>query len=119
MLPVLRSVVGQHQFACILGRGTPTAILSARILQRPSSAKQLCIAFLFVDVINAFYSCVRELVLATDTSEASLLALLRTTGLPAGYLPRLQERLQQIPLLHGHDLPEHYVAMVQEAFRML
>ena len=118
MIPAIRDAVGSSQFAAIPGRGTPMAILAARVMQRYAIAKKLCIGFLFVDVVNAFYTAIRELVLATGTSRDSLRNLLANAGLPADYLPLLEARLEELPLLRRHGLSDHFVGMVEEAFRL-
>eukprot|EP00959_Pyramimonas_sp_CCMP1952_P147685 3090513-Pyramimonas_sp.AAC.1 len=76
MLPAVQDAVGPTQCAAIPGRGTTMAILTARVLQRLAIARKMCLGFLFVDVVNAFYTAIRELVLATDTSRDSLRNLL-------------------------------------------
>eukprot|EP00959_Pyramimonas_sp_CCMP1952_P329182 6891611-Pyramimonas_sp.AAC.1 len=87
------------------------AILAARVLQRIAIARKLCLSFLFVDVVNAFYTAIRELVLATDASRDSLRNLLASAGLPEAYSPLLERRLMDLPLLRRHGLSGHFVGM--------
>eukprot|EP00959_Pyramimonas_sp_CCMP1952_P324424 6790438-Pyramimonas_sp.AAC.1 len=56
--------------------------------------------------------------MATDTSRDSLRNLLAGAGLPEAYLPLLERRLLDLPLLRRHGLSGHFVGMVEEAFRL-
>eukprot|EP00959_Pyramimonas_sp_CCMP1952_P317616 6647471-Pyramimonas_sp.AAC.1 len=90
MLPAVQDAVGSAQCAAIPGRGFPMAISSARALQRLAIARTMCIGFLFVDVANAFYMALRELVMDTDTSWDSFRDLPALAGLPEADLPLLE-----------------------------
>ena len=61
------------------------AVLSARILHKYAVVSRKSIALLFVDVVNAFYSAARELILVTDASRECLWQLLSAVGPPPGH----------------------------------
>ena len=90
----LPSYAGDSQFGGIAGRGVDLAGLAIRTFQNIAELKNTSIMFLLIDVVQAFYKSVRQLVMQTGLSLDHLALLLKTTGLPPTALHRLLERIR-------------------------
>eukprot|EP00959_Pyramimonas_sp_CCMP1952_P210173 4398069-Pyramimonas_sp.AAC.1 len=70
-----------------------------------------------MDVKNAFYSMVRELVLRTPVAKADKVAIAESTAVPPTALEILKKKLEEeMPLLHCAEASEHLKALVEEQY---
>eukprot|EP00959_Pyramimonas_sp_CCMP1952_P329674 6902393-Pyramimonas_sp.AAC.2 len=72
-------------------------------------------AQLFVDVMTAFYSSIRELVMKTTLDRHGIAQLVLKAGLPPSAVVELEQRLRDLPSLHTQGLDGHDLAMLEEA----
>eukprot|EP00959_Pyramimonas_sp_CCMP1952_P267123 5584817-Pyramimonas_sp.AAC.1 len=109
--------VGDRQFGGVRRRGTQHASVVTRMLQTAATANMLPFAAIFMDVKNAFYSMVRELVLRAPMAKADKDAIAESTAVPTTALEILKRRLEEeMPLLHRTEASEHLKALVEEQY---
>ena len=103
------------------------AILTARLVQTMAKYtrnpltgdKGLSAAQLFVDVLAALCSAIRELIMNTKLDRSGIAKMNLKAGLPPSAALALEQTLHQVPSLHRPDLKldDHYDAVLGEAYR--
>ena len=68
----------------------------------------------FVDVVSAFYTVLRQLAFRVDCSDEAVASLLRTLGLPPASMDRLRRRLEERPSLEAAGVSQHVVGIIAE-----
>ncbi len=106
----------QSQCAAVDHRGTDMAAQHVREFQKFAKRTQLSAAILFVDVQNAFYTVLRELVTELPTSDDDVARLICAVGLPPEAMHELANYLAQPSLLEQAGVDEHLQALVADTF---
>eukprot|EP00959_Pyramimonas_sp_CCMP1952_P094232 1971287-Pyramimonas_sp.AAC.1 len=86
LLPQLDDDAGETQSVGLPGQGAARASLLVRVAQSIAKARRLSFGALFLDVVQAFYRAIRELVIQahrdTALDDETIAALVRASGLP-------------------------------------
>ncbi len=119
MLPALVDLAGPTQLASIPGRVTTQASLLLRSAQRIARHRNQAFAVLFVDVVQAFYRSIRELLFAThDMDDESVARLVRAAGLPPAAMHELSRQIRErAPILEQAGVSRFTQLAVREAYR--
>ena len=76
---------------------------------------------LFLDVVQAFYRAIRELVVRahrdTDLDDLTVAAIVRAAGLPPTAMQQLADRLRDRAALSRSNVDPHTVAMVEQCYQ--
>eukprot|EP00959_Pyramimonas_sp_CCMP1952_P304800 6379191-Pyramimonas_sp.AAC.1 len=109
---------GDSQFGGTAGRGVDLAGLAMRTYQNIAELQHTSILYLLIDVAQAFYKSVRQLVMRTGQSLEDLALLLRTTRPPPAAMRRFMERLRdREPSLSSARVGPHVRALVALSYR--
>ena len=119
LLPYLATEAGETQFGGLPGRGTTHASLVLRVSQSLAKLRKLSFGALFLDVVQAFYRAIRELVVRahreTDLDDLTVATIVRAAGLPPAAMQQLADRLRQrAAALSRSDVDPHTVAQVEQ-----
>ena len=68
----------------------------------------------FVDVVSAFYTVLRQLAFRVDCSDEAVASLLASLNLPPASMGRLRDRLQERPALETAGVSPHVAGVIAE-----
>eukprot|EP00959_Pyramimonas_sp_CCMP1952_P035682 747208-Pyramimonas_sp.AAC.1 len=88
-MPALLAAAGDTQFGGIPGRGTGLASVIIRLAQAVAAARALSFGVLFLDVVQAFYRTLREILLRSPLDDDAVACVFRAAGLPASAMREL------------------------------
>ena len=94
------------------GRGTDLAAHSLRLFIEAAFHHKRSAGVLFVDLVSAFYTVVRELCMTLSTSDEDIAKLFSTLGLPPSAMHELAQKLQEMPILDEAGVDPHLRAIV-------
>ena len=97
------------------GRGTVQASLIVRLAQSWAKLSQRSYGCLFLDVVQAFYRSLRELLLVTPLDDQAIACVVRAAGLPPAAMHALAERLRDYGArLHTTNAHAHVIAQTEQ-----
>ena len=91
MLPELVRKAGPTQFGGLPGRGTAHASLMIRLAQSIAAQHKLSFGALFLDVAQAFYRTIRELVISSQCTDEDIARIVKAADMPPEAMHRLAE----------------------------
>jgi len=95
MMPALLETAGEAQFGGIPGRGTTHASMILRLAMSVAEHRQQSCGALFMDVVQAFYRTLRELLVCSDLDDVAVACVVRAAGLPPSAMHELAKRMQE------------------------
>jgi hypothetical protein len=97
-------------------RATDLAAHSTRLFLDFAWQRKKPVGVLFADVISAFYSVLRQLVLPVNTTDVDFAKLLHSLKVPPESLQQLQQFLKEGTLVNRAGVDPHLAALLADAF---
>eukprot|EP00959_Pyramimonas_sp_CCMP1952_P319795 6691527-Pyramimonas_sp.AAC.1 len=95
-MPALLATGVGTQFLGIPGRGTGHASVTIRLAQAVAATRALSFGALSLDVVQAFYRTLRELLLRSTLDDGTVACIVRAAGLPASTMHELERRMREL-----------------------
>ena len=96
------------------GCGVEALSLLARVVQNLAHAERRSWALMLFDIRSAFYRVVRQLVVAVPDTDAALLRVISTLGLPGEAVQELHSKLRSLAALSEARAGDHLAALVSD-----
>eukprot|EP00959_Pyramimonas_sp_CCMP1952_P117216 2450107-Pyramimonas_sp.AAC.1 len=95
-MPALHATAGDTQFGEIPNRGTGHASIIFLLAQAVAAPRTLSFGVLFLDVAQAFYRTLWELLLRSPLDDDAVACVVRAAGLPTSAMHELVRRIREL-----------------------